>query len=164
MKLINTMRKIKKVPLVCLIIATTRLLFGRLRLSGKYNQKSIKMEDENFFKVFRHIQKYPLHPSLGSCVFVVRFKFSRLSFTGNRIASFIPMLLIAGFPGFQQKIYAVNESNGYWQGMYQWQSKEYLEAYKKSFVYRMMNKRAIKESIQSFEIEKQQLNDYVNYN
>ena len=37
--------------------------------------------------------------------------------------------------------------NGYWQGMYQWANLECLEEYKKSLVFRVMNKRAIPESI-----------------
>ena len=57
------------------------------------------------------------------------------------------MLLIAGFPGFQKKMYAVNVKNGYWQGMYQWRSQSDLEAYQKSLVFRMMNKRAVKGSV-----------------
>jgi len=71
------------------------------------------------------------------------------------------MLLITGFPGFVTKMYAVNHENGYWQGMYQWKSMKYLEEYKKSFVYRMMNRRAISSSLNSFELENTQLNDYI---
>jgi hypothetical protein len=53
------------------------------------------------------------------------------------------MLLITGFPGFQAKMYAIDKDNGYWQGIYQWESEGALEEYKKSFVLRMMNKRAV---------------------
>jgi len=74
------------------------------------------------------------------------------------------MLLITGFPGFHIKMYAVNSVNGYWQGMYQWESIQALEEYRKSFVYRMMNKRAIKESIQSFKLENYNLYDFIKIN
>jgi len=45
--------------------------------------------------------------------------------------------------------------------MYQWKSKQALEEYKKSFVYRVMNKRAMKSTISSIEFDNQQLNDYI---
>ena len=71
------------------------------------------------------------------------------------------MLLITGFPGFNTKIYAVNIGNGYWQGMYQWKSKKYLEEYKNSFVYKMMNKRAITDTIRSNEFSNKKLTDFI---
>ena len=85
-----------------------------------------------------------------------------LSHKANKLASIIPMLMIAGFPGFIAKIYAVNPENGYWQGMYQWKSVEYLEEYKKSLVFRIMNKRAIRGSVTMSEIKDQSLNDFIN--
>jgi hypothetical protein len=99
------------------------------------------------YKVFRNIRTREVDPGLLETVFVVGFKFARLSFKANKLASIIPMLLIAGFPGFRQKIYAVNEQNGYWQGMYQWRSEAHLKAYLKCFVFRMMNRRALEHSI-----------------
>ena len=74
------------------------------------------------------------------------------------------MLLITGFPGFNTKIYAVNNETGYWQGLYQWESKQALEEYKKSFVFRMMNKRAISNSLSSIEIINQQLTYFIENN
>jgi len=72
------------------------------------------------------------------------------------------MLLITGYPGFDIKMYGVNITNGYWQGMYQWQTKQALEEYKKSFVFRVMNKRAIKSTLGSIEIDNQNLIHFVN--
>jgi len=71
------------------------------------------------------------------------------------------MLLISGFPGFDVKMYGMNKKNGYWQGMYQWQTKFALEEYKKSFVFRMMNKRAISDTLNSMEIEDQDLSAFI---
>ncbi|MEJ2614726.1 MAG: hypothetical protein P8Z35_07195 [Ignavibacteriaceae bacterium] len=153
--------KIRKTPVVCLIISIGRLLFGRLRLTKNYLNKIIQMDNENRFVVFRHISTYPLNQSDGDCVFIVSFKFAHLSHKANKLTSIIPMLMIAGFPGFIAKIYAVNFENGYWQGMYQWKSFEYLEAYKKSFVFKMMNKRAIQETIKSVEMINQNLIDII---
>lgn len=154
--------KIRKSPPVCLFISIGRLLTGKLKLLKLYRKDTVKMEDGQEFKIFRHITVSPVEENEQAVTFIVRFKFARLSHNANRFASIIPMLLITGFPGFQTKMYAVNKENGYWQGMYQWKTPKHLEAYLNSFVYKMMNKRAIKESIRSHEIENQQLDDFIN--
>ena len=71
------------------------------------------------------------------------------------------MLIIAGFPGFIKKMYAVNHKNGYWQGMYQWESIDYLEDYKNSFVFKLMNRRAIPESINSVKYENRSIHSFI---
>jgi hypothetical protein len=153
-------KRIRKILPVCLCIALTRLLSGRLRLSNDYLGSEVKNEDGNVYRVFRNIKTQKAFSSPDSCVFVVSFKFARLSYKANKLASLIPMLLIAGFPGFIQKMYAVNDINGYWMGMYEWTSKKHLDAYKKSFVFRMMNKRAIHSSINVEEFMNEKLDIY----
>ena len=153
--------KFRKIPPVCLIISIIRLIFRKLRYSKQYLGKIVKMGNEQEFHVFRYIAKYSPSENKTATTFIVSFKFAHLSHRANKIASIIPMLLITGFPGFETKIYAVNHKNGYWQGMYQWKSKEALDEYKKSFVFKMMNKRAINESIHSISFENMQLIDYL---
>lgn len=153
--------KFRKSPPVCLVISIGRLLVWKLRLSKHYINETVKTEDGQKFIIFRHIYYYPVDDNEQSVTYIVRFKFARLSHNANRFASIIPMLLITGFPGFQTKMYAVNKENGYWQGMYQWKSKKHLDDYLKSFVYKMMNKRAIKETISSREYSNQLLIDYI---
>lgn len=159
--------KLRKLPPVCLLISLAGMLTGRLRLSLRHRGEAMRMEDGSVFRIFRNFkmirQSTTQHSQSfqQSCVFVVRFKFSRLSHSANKIASVLPMMIIAGSPGFQQKIYAVNPDNGYWQGMYQWESLAHLEEYKKSFIYRMMNKRAIPESIQTLQWEDQTLDHFI---
>lgn len=157
-------KRLRKKPFVCLIVSLLRLLIRRLRFSKQYLGNSIKMNREEEFIIFRHITANPLNNSNPKCVFIVSFKFSHLSHKANKIASIIPMLLITGFPGFETKIYAVNKENGYWQGMYQWKTMEHLEEYKKSFVFRIMNKRAISESIESVDLINQKLIDFISQN
>jgi len=151
----------RKIPPICLVISLLRILTGSLRYSKKYLHDIVKMEDGQEFTVFRHISTYPLRNSETATVFIVSFKFAHLSHKSNKLASIIPMLLISGFLGFVTKIYTVNYKNGYWQGMYQWRSKQALEEYKKSFVFRMMNKRAIDNTLHSVEFENRKLEDYV---
>ena len=151
--------KFRRLPPVCLIVSVFRLITGKLRLSDLFMGEIIAMDDHSTFQVFRHITDRKVTFTSKFTVFIVSFKFSHLSHKANKLASIIPMLLITGFPGFVKKIYAVNPKNGYWQGMYQWESLEYLEEYKKSFVFKVMNKRAIPETIQSLQFENKSLDN-----
>ena len=153
--------EIRRTPVVCLLISISQLLTGKLRFSRKYMDTSIEMGNGKRFVIFRHITTHPAKQFDGECVFIVSFKFAHLSHKANKLTSIIPMLVIAGFPGFFAKMYAVNPEDGYWQGMYQWESVKYLEEYKKSFVFRMMNKRAIQETIKSVEMSNQNLIDII---
>lgn len=155
------MHKIRKIPPVCLFIALIKLLVGRLKLKRNYIGLNVSRGNADKCDIFRHISISPIHHKKDNCVFIVSFKFARLTFKANKIASIIPMLLIAGYPGFMQKIYAINPKNGYWQGLYQWKSIKHLEAYKKSFVFRMMNKRALMDSVQADVVKNYQLDEYI---
>jgi len=152
---------LRKLPPVCLFIAIIQILTGRLRFSKNYFDNTLKMEDGSEFTIFRHITTHPVNRSTMECVFIVSFKFAHLSNRVNKLTSIMPMLMIAGFPGFVAKVYALNANNGYWQGMYQWKSLGQLEDYKKSFVFRMMNKRAITDSINEIEMSNQKLSDFI---
>ena len=154
---------LRKLPLVCLCLSIVRLLMGQLRLSRYYLGLDIGEIDEKNFRIFRHIHVRPLETSEENCVFIVRFKFAKLSHKANKIASLLPMLLITGFPGFMEKMYAVDKASGYWQGLYEWKSKQHLESYKKSFVFRMMEKRVLPNSIKMIEFEKLKLDDYISH-
>ena len=152
---------IRKSPPICLGLSVAKLILGKLRFSKQYVGRIIQMQNGQEFTIFRQISGHPVRKSSSTITFIVSFKFSHLSHNANRIASIMPMLLITGFPGFDIKMYGVNKKNGYWQGMYQWQTKLALEEYKKSFVFRMMNKRAIKSTLSSMEIENQNLSTFI---
>ena len=153
--------KFRKHPLTCLLVSIYRLIIGRLRFSNLYMDQIIEMDDDSNFEIFRHIAKKKFTFNSKYTMFIVSFKFSHLSHKANKITSIVPMLLITGFPGFIKKVYAVNYINGYWQGMYQWESLEYLEEYKKSFVFKVMNKRAIPETIKSIQYENKSLDNFI---
>jgi hypothetical protein len=152
---------IRKLPPVCLSIAILKLLSGRLRMSREFVGRETVTEDGQVFTIFRQITNRKAAYSDRRITFIVRFKFARLSHKANKVASIIPMLLIAGFPGFVQKAYAVNKENGYWQGMYEWKSAKHLDAYKQSLVFRMMNKRALEGSVQSNTFTNGRLSDLI---
>jgi len=151
----------REIPPVCLVIALVRLALGRLRMLSPFKGTSVKMSDGSMYTIFRDIAFQGNTNDHENCVFVVHFRFSRLSQKANRLVSLVPMMLIAGFPGFMRKMYAVNPVNGNWQGMYQWKSDLHLQRYKRSFVFRMMNRRAIPGSVSAFEIQGGQLTEFV---
>jgi hypothetical protein len=151
----------RKSPVVCLLLSLGRLLVGRLTYSKEYVGTTIKMDNGEEYHIFRHITALSQHHDEQGSVLIVRFKFARLSQKANTFVSQFPMLLITGFPGFRTKMYAVNAENGYWLGLYQWESKQALEDYKQSFVLRIMNRRAVDDSVTYRELEKHRLNDYI---
>jgi hypothetical protein len=153
--------KFRRHPLICLSLSIFRLITGKLRLSDQCIGEIIEMDDNSNFQIFRHITASKVIFNSKYTVFIVSFKFSHLSNKANKLTSIVPMLLITGFPGFIKKVYAVNYKNGYWQGMYQWESLEYLEEYKKSFVFKVMNKRAIPETIKSIQYENKSLDNFI---
>lgn len=154
-------RKFRRHPLICLLVSIFRFITGTLRLSNLYMNQIIEMDNVSNFVIFRHITKKNINFDSKYTVLIVSFKFSHLSHKANKLTSIVPMLMITGFPGFVKKIYAVNYQNGYWQGMYQWKTLETLEEYKKSFVFKMMNKRANPESINSIHYENKSLDTLI---
>jgi hypothetical protein len=152
---------VRKNPFVCLLLSLGRMLIGRLKYSKEYVGTTLNMENGEKYNIFRHIRSVPqFHDEQGS-VFIVNFKFARLSQKANRFVSQFPMLFITGFPGFRVKMYAVNRENGYWLGIYQWESKHALDAYKQSFVLRIMNSRAREGSVTYHELDHYRLTDYI---
>ena len=138
--------KFRELPVVCITVSIYQLVIRKLRFSNKMLGRKIDLEDGEY-TIFRHVFHDKKNTNKVGCNFLVSFKFSHLSHRMNQLTSIIPMLMITGFPGFLSKIYAVNEQNGNWTGIYQWSSKSHLEKYKKSFVFRTMKKRAIPDTL-----------------
>ncbi len=156
--------RIRKNPVLCLLLSLERLLVGRLTFSKEYVGTTIAMENGEVYQIFRHVNSTSQNSAEQNSVLIVRFKFAKLSYSANKFVSQFPMLLITGFPGFQAKIYAVNPHNGYWLGLYQWESKQALEDYKQSLVLQVMNRRAIEGSVTYREFERRLLTDYIEEN
>ena len=137
------------------------LLTATLRFPSNYNNKIVSMDDGAEFKIFRHMHLKSSGQSETRAILIVRFKFKKFSHNANIRLSRIPIPLIAGFPGFRDKLWMIDWRSGYWQGVYQWENVEALEKYKKSFVLGMMNKRAIDHSISYEIIKKRNIDDYL---
>lgn len=151
----------RRLPPVCLSIALFRLITGKLILTKHWCGRDVQIGNGKTFVIFRNIKTKNNSHDGKEVLFAVSFKFARLSHKANKIASIIPMLIIAGYPGFIQKIYAADPRSGYWQGIYRWKSQEHLDSYKKSLVFRIMNKRAIKGSVNYYEPGNLQISDCV---
>jgi len=151
----------RRLPPVCIIVAIGSLLIGRIRFPRNHLGKTIEMEDGQRFTAFRHVTKLRRGVE-NPAVLVVRFTFAKYSQKANRRLSLIPIPLIVGFLGFRDKIWMVNEENGYWQGVYQWDSVQSVEEYKRSFVLGIMNRRASPKTVTSQVVLNTHLQDYMN--
>jgi len=153
-----------RLPPVCALVAALRGIIGRLRFERRYVGSVLVMEDGQRFRVFRRLslRGSGAGGQVSPAVLVVRFKFARFSQGLNRWLSLIPVPMIGGYPGFRDKLWMADEETGYWQGVYEWESPEAIEAYRRSFVLRTMNRRAAPQSISYAVMERTQLADYVN--
>lgn len=136
-------KTIRRWPPVCILIALINLMIGRLRLSRSCPADVPVIGAGDGFVPFRKIRRAGGNEFEPDGAFSVTFRFARLSDQTNRILSFVPMLAIAGQPGFVSKTYAANSDTGYWRGAYQWVSRDHRDRYRNSLVYRAMKRRAL---------------------
>ena len=137
------------------------LAVGNLWFPEQFCGKILQMEDGLKFKIFRHMRLRKKTSPDAAAIFIVRFKFKKFSHRTNMKASRIPIPLIAGFPGFRDKVWMIDPDTDYWQGVYQWENVQAIEKYKKSFVLAIMNKRALKNSISYKTIPGISIEDYL---
>lgn len=123
------------------------LLRGRIHFPKKYVGRVLTMEDGRKYTVFRHLMVDPMKETQTKmAVFKVRFKFANLSPGINKYLSMIPAPFLIARRGFRQKIWTIND-NGYFQGIYQWASKEFAKEYPESFIFKVMTKRSATDSL-----------------
>lgn len=134
-----------------LITIIDNLIAGSVHFPKEYMGKIFTMEDGEQFTVFRHliIDKKNISDT-ALAVFKVRFQFAKLPLQINKRLSLFPTPFLIGQPGFRQKIWTINEK-GFFQGIYQWQSKEFAEKYPESIIFKMMTKRSASGTL-SYEI------------
>lgn len=149
------------VILLSIIKSIFNLLFFILRFPQKFRDRNVRMEDGIAFKIFRHMSLMTKKRSTAESIFIVRFKFKKFSHDNNIKLSMIPILMIAGFPGFKEKLWMIDWETDYWQGIYQWDDLDAIEKYKKSFVLKIMNKRACDNTISYRIIPGKNIEDYL---
>lgn len=156
----NLPSRFRRLPPVCIVVAAALALLGRFRCRGRFVNRDLQMDDGRRFRIFRHLSRRAGDPR-APAVLVIRFRFKRFRQGLNRLLSLIPIPLIGGFPGFRQKVWMVDQETGDWQGLYEWDSAEAVDLYRRSFVLRVMNRRADPRSISSTTIPRTRLADYL---
>jgi hypothetical protein len=132
-----------------------RLLSGRVRFPAHLIGKAITMDDGRRFEVFRDLKvSAEGDQDIEASLFKVRFRFRSFPAWANKRLSMMPIPFLIGFSGFREKIWAMNEETGEFQGIYQWDSFESAERYPESFIFKAMTKRAVPGSV-SIEIQKE---------
>ncbi len=153
----------RRLPIVCFSIGLFYLLIRRLRFPKQYLFQSFDVDGDQVFTVFRHMKLVTNreHSRGGTVVLVIRFRFARFTQAVNRRLALIPILLIAGFPGFGEKIWMVNEKTGEWQGLYEWESERVARDDRSSFVLRLMTRRAADGSVSVRIVPGTSVSDYL---
>ena len=128
-----------------------RLLSGRVHFSQEYAKKILLMENGKRFQIIRDLKVDPGEiPETSVAVFKVCFKFSGFTLSVNKRLSMFPALFLMAKPGFREKVWAVSE-DGYFQGIYQWATREFAESYPRSFIFKLMTTRSAEGTL-SYEI------------
>jgi hypothetical protein len=156
--------RFRRLPPICAFVAVLRLLTRRLRFDNRYVGRVFVMKDGQRFRAFRHLSQdtSKARAQTSPAVFVARLEFARFSQGLNRLLSWVPVPLIGGCPGFRHKLWMVNEETGCWQGVYEWESAEAVESYRRSLVFRTMKRRATPGSVACTVIPQTRMVDYLN--
>ena len=106
LKILSFVKKLgdKMTALSSIIKSIYYLFISKLLFPSNYNKKIVRMDDGKEFKIFRHMHLKSSSQSESGSILIVRFKFKKFSHNTNIILSRIPILLIAGFPGFRDKL------------------------------------------------------------
>ena len=138
------------------------VLRGKIHFPTQLIGDNLIMEDGQKFKVFRRLKVTAKNDRPSDLtIFKVRFKFKNLGASANKRLSMIPAPFLAGMEGFREKIWTFNENTGYFQGIYQWESREYAEEYPESFIFKLMAKRAAEGTLTYEIIPKADLSKYI---
>ena len=147
---------------VCANKLVLNIVSGRIISPTNLVGSNIVMEDSTKFTVLRRIQVEGKNANSDEyAVFIVRFKFKNLKFETNKRLSIIPAPFLINMKGFREKIWTFNEDTDFFQGIYQWESKEIAEKYPKSFVFNLMTKRAAPGTVSYEIIENTELIEYL---
>jgi hypothetical protein len=125
---------------------------GRVHFPEENIGRNLTMEDGKKFVVFRRVQIARTTDNVAShAVFKVRFQFKSFGPATNKRLSMIPTPFLIGMKGFREKYWTIDEKSGFFQGIYQWESKEFAERYPYSFIFGLMTSRSAEGTL-SYEI------------
>lgn len=148
---------IRNKAFISLLKTLSYVITGRLRFNKDHIGELITTEDGQEYSVFRQVIVDPRQdqPEKPEAILIIRFNFAHGSPKQNKLLSLIPIPFIAGLPGFRSKSWMLHKTSGGFQGIYEWDTIQDAETYKKSFAIKLMTKRAVPRSI-TFQIIPQQ--------
>ena len=125
---------------------------GRIHFLKRRSRDVIREKEDLI--IFRRVvlDANPTQPERSGAILTVRFRFKRFSLKTNRILSIIPIPFILAQPGFRSKIWMFGKETGKFQGLYEWDTVDDAKNYLLSFPMKLMEKRAIPESL-TYEIK-----------
>nr|QNO54281.1 hypothetical protein FGBIHFOD_00021 [Methanosarcinales archaeon ANME-1 ERB7] len=152
-------------PFLAFLKTHSYLLRGRLHFPRNRIGEVLTMEDGQEFVIFRQVvvDPSPDHPEKPGATFIVRFRFAHGSPKQNRLFSLFPIPFIVGLPGFRSKLWTINESNGDFQGIYEWDTVPDAENYAHSFPLKLMTKRSVPGSVFYEIIPNNSIKEYVHH-
>ena len=136
-------------PFLAFLRTHCYLLSGRLHFPRDRIGETLTMEDGQEFVIFRQAIVDPGkdQPEKPGAVFRVRFRVAHMSPERNKLFSLLPIPFFIGLLGFRSKLWTLNEANGDFQGIYEWDTARDAQNYANSFAMRFMTKRSVPRSI-----------------
>ena len=148
-------------PFMSFFRSLSYLVTGRFIFSKKRVGETYRMEDRREFVVFRHVIVNRKIKGQSPAVFKVRFLLANMTPERNKLFSLIPIPFFIGLPGFQAKFWMIDERDGYFQGLYEWDSLLSAQNYSSSFAMRFMKKRSVPGTAQYEILADKNLEDYI---
>ena len=146
MKLVISLSTLAVLLMILLVFANTffvNVFSGRVHFPKQHIGQDLIMEDGEKFAVFRRLRIGGKTDVTDGCAaFKVRFQFKSFTPSTNKRLSMIPAPFLIGMKGFREKYWTINENTDYFQGIYQWESREMAERYPDSFIFKLMTKRS----------------------
>lgn len=166
----------KKIKIGLLLIAAVLILFalsigrtftgnilkGNVHFPNEHIGEILLMKDGQKYTVFRRLQVHrDNNETVNPAVFTVRFKFSGLEPAANKRLSMIPAPFLMGMKDFREKYWTFDETTGFFQGIYQWESIESAEDYPNSFIFGLMTKRSAPGTLSYEVMPNTRLSEYI---
>ena len=136
-------------PLLAFLRTHCYLLGSRLHFPRDRVGETLMIEDGEEFVIFRQVIVDPGkdRPEKPGAVFRVRFHVANMSPEKNKLFSLLPIPFFVGLPGFRSKLWTLNEANGDFQGIYEWDTVRDAQNYANSFAMWFMTKRSVPGSV-----------------
>ncbi|MFX0205539.1 MAG: YdhR family protein [Candidatus Hodarchaeota archaeon] len=146
-------RKIRNKAICSFFKTLYYILRRRLHFPKERNTELVWASNGKKYVIFRGLTVDPKknQPEKPGVILRIQFDFKNGSARTNKRMSKISIPFFAGLPGFRSKYWMIHEPSGGFQGVYEWDSVQDAENYKKSFAIKLITRRAVPGSM-NFEI------------